>query len=128
VANDNDQGDPLSEKETVRWYRVAANQSDADAQFSLGTLHWAGRGGLPQDGAEAARWYRLAADAGHDAAQFNLSAMHANSQGVPPDDAEDETARDRATLNDSAMTATAKATNTNLLASRLESHRVLRLR
>ena len=64
------------EAEAVRWYRLAADQGDADAQLNLGVMYDNGRGVL-KDEAEAVRWYRLAADQGDAAAQFNLGNMYA---------------------------------------------------
>jgi TPR repeat protein len=68
----------------VKWYRKAADQGDADAQFNLGAGYDNGQG-VPQDYAEALKWYRLAADQGVASAQYNLAVMYANGQGVPQD-------------------------------------------
>ena len=54
------QGDYAS---ALRWYRLAADQGQAEAQFSLGRMYELGRG-VPQEDAEAVQWYRLAADQG----------------------------------------------------------------
>ena len=68
--------------------RLAAEQGNADAQYSLGVMYDDGRG-VPQDGAEAVKWYRLAAEQGYSLAQFNLGVMYAHgSRGVPQDGAE----------------------------------------
>ena len=48
--------------------RHAAEQGDADAQFTLGFRYEYGLG-VPQDDAEAVRWYRLAAEQGNASAQ-----------------------------------------------------------
>ena len=45
----------------ARLYRVAAEQGNAGAQYSLGCMLEHGRG-IPQDVAEAVRMYRLAVD------------------------------------------------------------------
>ena len=45
------------------WFRLAADQGDADAQFALGCAYEDGEG-VQQDHAEAVKWYRLAADQG----------------------------------------------------------------
>ena len=68
--------------EAVRWFRLAAEQGDANAQFNLGLRHADGRG-VPQDDVEAVRWYRLAADQGNADAKKNLELMYANGLGVP---------------------------------------------
>ena len=46
-----------------RWYTMAAEAGDAEAQFSLGELLADGLD--PPDLAGARRWWALAADAGH---------------------------------------------------------------
>ena len=77
-----------ADKETAeaeRWYRLAAEQGYAEAQFNLGAMYDDGEG-VPQDYAEAERWYRLAATQGYAEAQNNLGAMYANGRGVPQDD------------------------------------------
>ena len=56
-------GVPQDDTEAVQWYRLAAEQGYAKAQFNLGLMYAKGRGG-PQDDTEAVRWYRLAAEQG----------------------------------------------------------------
>jgi TPR repeat protein len=65
----------------VSGYRKAAEQGDADAQYSLGFAYENGRG-VTQDYAAAFSWYRKAADQGNAYAQVNLGAMYANGTGV----------------------------------------------
>lgn len=64
--------------------RLAANQGDPKAQFSLGLIYDNGRG-VPQDFVEAAKWYRKAARQGHAEAQDILGVMHVNGEGVSMD-------------------------------------------
>ncbi|MCK9357724.1 MAG: hypothetical protein M0R22_11375 [Dehalococcoidia bacterium] len=75
----------------VRWYRRAADQGDAEAQFNLGVCYDTGQG-VAMDRAKAMWWYRLAADQGHAAAQYNLGVCYDNGwligQGVAVDHAE----------------------------------------
>jgi len=66
----------------VRWYRRAAEQGEADAQFSLGLSYDIGQG-VPQNYSEAAKWYRRAAEQGHAKAQFNLGLSYDRAKGVP---------------------------------------------
>jgi uncharacterized protein len=68
--------------EAARWFRLAADQGDAEAQTSLGYLYLFGQG-VPQNDAEAVRLYRLAADQGFARAQFNLGGMYNAGRGVP---------------------------------------------
>ena len=62
--------------------RHAAEQGDADAQFTLGVMYGTGRG-VPQDDAEAVRW--LAAEQDNADAQYNLGGMYDNGRSVPQD-------------------------------------------
>jgi TPR repeat protein len=80
----NGQGVPQSYKEAGRWYRRAADQGDAVAQFNLGVRYANGQG-VPQNDELAGRWYRRAAQQGHARAQSNLGVLYANGQGVPKD-------------------------------------------
>lgn len=73
--------------EAVKWYRRAAEQGNAAAQFNLGWMYDDGRG-VPEDHAEAVKWYRRAAKQGNAPAQHNLGAMYERGQGVREDHAE----------------------------------------
>lgn len=81
---------PLQEGEMHRFaaavqrFRRAAEQGDAEAQITLGSLYLEGEG-VPQDEAEAVRWFRLAANQGDATAQFILGVMYHNGEGVPQD-------------------------------------------
>ena len=57
--------------EAVRWYRMAAEQGFAKAQYNLGKCCYLGRG-VQQDYTEAVKWYKLAADQGNADAQYML--------------------------------------------------------
>ena len=95
--------------EAAKWYRMAAEQGHAEAQYHLGVMYLEGSG-VPNDGAETVRWYRKAADQGNadakneierypynkfekilnsaaqgDAeAQYELGCIYANGLGTPP--------------------------------------------
>lgn len=73
--------------EAASWYRKAADQGYARAQFDLGWMYQAGRG-VDQNYAEAVRWYHKAADQGYARAQFNLAELYWNGLGVDQDYAE----------------------------------------
>ena len=64
----NGQGVPQNYAEAVKWYRLAADQGNATAQFNLALMYANGQG-VPQNYAEAVKWYRLAADQGDAEAQ-----------------------------------------------------------
>jgi TPR repeat protein len=59
----NGKGVAEDDAEAVKWYRLAADQGDADDQYNLGVMYDNGDG-VPENDAEAARWFRLAADQG----------------------------------------------------------------
>jgi len=82
LMDDKGQVDPQNYAEALKWYREAAEQGNAKAQYNLGMMYHAGQG-VPQDSAEAARWYRKAAEQGNASAQFNLGLMYEKRQGVP---------------------------------------------
>ena len=82
---DNGEGVPKDDREAVKWFRRAAGQGFADAQFNLGLMYANGEG-VPEDDREAVKWYRRAAEQGHANAQLNLGVMYANGEGVPEDD------------------------------------------
>ena len=68
----------------MRWYRLAAEQGEATAQFNLGVMYATGQG-VPQDFKEAMQWYYLAAMQGDADAQHNLGVMYAKGEGVMQD-------------------------------------------
>jgi TPR repeat protein len=78
---------PQDEKEAVKWYRLAAEQGNAAAQYNLSLMYANGQG-VPQDDKEAVKWTRMAAEQGYAAAQLSLGVMYANGQGVPQDEKE----------------------------------------
>jgi TPR repeat protein len=66
----NGQGGPRA----IGWYRKAADQGYAPAQFNLGVVFEAGRG-VPQSSIEAVTWYRKAANQGHIDAQRRVGLL-----------------------------------------------------
>ena len=71
----------------MKWFRNAADQGDADAQYSLGVSYANGEG-VPQKHREAVKWYRKAAEQGDAKAQFNLGRRYALGEGIPQNDSE----------------------------------------
>jgi SpoVK/Ycf46/Vps4 family AAA+-type ATPase len=86
-------GAPEDEVEAVKWYREAAEQGHAEAQYKLGAAEWYikaarqghadaqyqlgqaynGGNGVPKDQTEALKWYKKAAEQGHAAAKLAVS-------------------------------------------------------
>ena len=60
ASNDNGEGVPEDAAEAARWFRLAAEQGDARAQYNLGDMYANGKG-VPQDNVEAHMWLNLAA-------------------------------------------------------------------
>jgi hypothetical protein len=81
---DTGQGVPQDYSAAAKWYRLAAEQGDADGQFNTGLMHEIGQG-VPQDFNAAVKWYRLAAEQGNASAQLNLGLLYLHGQGVPMD-------------------------------------------
>ena len=79
------QGVPQDDAEAIKWYRMAAEQGDAGAQFNLG-IRYAYRQRRPP-GLRRSRQVvsDMAAEQGHAAAQYNLGLMYNNGRGVPQD-------------------------------------------
>lgn len=78
-------GDRSPEPQSVlNGYLKAADQGDATAQSTIGTMYADGQG-VPQDFVEAGKWFQRAAAQGHASAQFLLGLLYAGGEGVPKD-------------------------------------------
>lgn len=75
---------PQDNKEAVKWYRKAAEQGLAKAQYNIGVAYKRGNG-VGQDSKEALNWFRRAAEQGDVRAQNSLGFMYRNGLGVPQD-------------------------------------------
>jgi TPR repeat protein len=71
-------------KEAAKWYKKAADQGFALAQYNLGVMYVKGLG-VRQNYKEAVKWFKKAADQGHASAQNNLGVMYVKGQGVRQD-------------------------------------------
>ena len=77
--------------QAVDWYRKAAKQGLADAQFFVGWMYDHGRGekqDQAQAQAQAVIWYRKAAEQGHAVAQYKIGNMYAKGKGIEVNDVE----------------------------------------
>ena len=72
------------------WYRRAAQQGDANAQYSLGNMYLMGEG-IKQDDFQARQWYEKAADQGHEGAQHNLGSLQRIATAEPVEKADYDT-------------------------------------
>jgi TPR repeat protein len=75
----------------VQLWQPLGEQGNASVQYSLGSIYYEGRKGVPQDYTEAVRWWRLSAEQGLAEAPANLGVMYDNGRGVPQDYAEART-------------------------------------
>lgn len=71
------EGVPQDDAEAVKWYRQAAEQGHAKAQFNLGLMYALGRG-VPRDLVQAFAWCDIAAAAGLEPARVVRDSMKAN--------------------------------------------------
>jgi TPR repeat protein len=78
---------PTDYAQALDWYRKAAGQNFAEAQFNLGSMFYRGLG-MPQDYQAALLWYRKAANQNVAAAQYFLGLMYEKGQGVAVDSAQ----------------------------------------
>ena len=62
----------------IKWFKLAAEQEVARAQFNLGLLYYDGLGVL-QDDKTAIKWFKLAAEQGDSSSQFNLGTLYYKS-------------------------------------------------
>jgi len=73
----------------VRWTRRAAENGNAEAQFSMGAMYVYGMDGLgPRDYDNALKWYRRAAEQGEPIAMREVSWMYFQGHGVERDPVE----------------------------------------
>jgi uncharacterized protein len=63
---------------------LAAEQNNAKAQYSLGSLYARGNG-VSKDDAEAVKWIRKSAEQAYAMAQYAMGCAYCNGAGVPKD-------------------------------------------
>ena len=73
---------PADDEEALFWYREAANQGSAEAEFVIGEMYRNGEG-VSADSRLALQWYRKAADRGLAQAQLEVGEMYLNGEGTP---------------------------------------------
>jgi TPR repeat protein len=75
------EGVPKDDVQAVAWFRKAADQGHANAQYIISITYHYGQGGLAKDDVQAVMWLRKAADQGHSRAQYKLAWMYAYGEG-----------------------------------------------
>ena len=76
MSYDNGLGVVKDLKQAFAWYRKAAEQGLASAQFTLGVMYHNGLG-IDQDEKTACEWYRQAAEQGHNKARNYHASLYA---------------------------------------------------
>lgn len=71
----------------LSFYKQAAKQNYAAAQYNLGVMYFHGHG-VSSDNVESFKWYLKAAKQDHFSAQYNVGLRYDNGKIVPEDDAE----------------------------------------
>jgi TPR repeat protein len=61
--------------QAASWYRKAAEQGDATAQYNLALMYYHGRG-VAHDRQQAETWFRKAAEQGNAEAQIWINSMY----------------------------------------------------
>lgn len=62
-------------EEAAKWFLMAGNKGDAEAQYEMGNLFRTGRG-VNKSYTEAVRWYQLSASQGNTGALFSLGMIY----------------------------------------------------
>ena len=62
-------------RQAIRWYRVAALNGHAEAQFRLGACYYSGIGGTPVKTVQGFAWINVAAARGHEEAADMKAAL-----------------------------------------------------
>lgn len=75
----NDEGVIKSYSEAAEWFRKAAEERNAEAQYNMATLYENGYG-VPKDYLQAVEWYIKAAEQGHPVAQKNVRLLLKDGQ------------------------------------------------
>lgn len=70
--------------QAVAWFRKAAEQGNAEAQYSMGVLYADGKG-VSRDHYQAALWYHKAAEQGYARAQYYLADTYYSGRDVSQD-------------------------------------------
>lgn len=79
-----DGGLTKSQTDATHWFEVAAKQGHVEAEVSLGTQYFLGRG-APKSYVDAAHWYERAAEHNDVAAQYLIASMYEHGDGVKQD-------------------------------------------
>ena len=65
----------------AEWYRKAADQGNASAQYKIGVFYENGYG-VTQDKEQAMQWYKKAAEQGNESAKSAIDRMQSSGMGA----------------------------------------------
>ena len=105
---------PKNLGEAANWFRIAAKNGHAGAQYNLGIMAFLGQD-MTKDYTKAAKWFRMAGEQDHAAAQYNLGFLYYVGRGVAKDDVSAYTWIDRAASLGDKKAQTARDTLRNTL-------------
>lgn len=74
-----------NQKESFKWYLIAAESGDYDAAFYV-ALSYANGDGIEKNYVDAVKWYKIAAEHGSSSAMNNLAVCYENGQGIERDE------------------------------------------
>jgi TPR repeat protein len=79
-------GIPQDTRYAIYWYKKAAEQGHANAQYSLGSMYrYSYDTECPRDYEQSVYWYTKAAEQGHADAQYSLGYMYDYGEDIPQD-------------------------------------------
>jgi len=77
----------VDDAEALKWFRMAAEQDNSNAQHAIGAMCYKGEG-VTKDFAEAEKWFQKAAEQDDANAQYLIGLMYYKGEGVGKDFAE----------------------------------------
>lgn len=95
----NGEGVPINYSEAMHWYKKAALQGHADAQFSVGLMYDKGHIGIPKNNENAYVWYKLSSEQGQEDAKSNFISVENLMTTSEIERAEREVAKLRDVIN-----------------------------
>lgn len=79
-CRDGSYGVEKDSNEAAEWFRKAAQQGHASAQYELGRMYAEGQG-VPKDLVQAEKWFRKGAEQGNASAQYELGLLYYKGEG-----------------------------------------------
>ena len=70
----------------MRWFKLAAEEGEVEAQVRLGAIYYTGTNGIEKNYGKAAECFTIAAEKGHSKAQNNLGIIYEKGKGVDQSD------------------------------------------